>query len=272
MTSDNTDVGGTNAIALVNLTSHGSRTTDSRVTINGLSTQNAEGAGNSSGVLPNISGTQEFSVDFAAGSAEMANGGVGINVIPRDGGNTFRGTFFANGTHEAWQSSNFTDDLKAGGLLTANTMKIQYDVNPGFGGPIIRDRLWFFSSARWNGNQNYVGGVFWNKFAYNPNVGSTSRTRPARASSAPASAASAATSPGSRTRRTSSTSSISIPLPVHTAERQRVARSRRRHRYPYRPSAGGLVLAMTSRSCSKRVSYRPERWFYPLHPQATSPR
>ena len=99
-TSNTTDVGGTNAIALVNLTSHGGRTGDSRVTINGLSTQNAETSGNSSGVLPNISGTQEITVDFAAGSAEMPNGGVRINVIPRDGGNTFKATFFANGTRE----------------------------------------------------------------------------------------------------------------------------------------------------------------------------
>jgi len=64
-TSNSTDMGGTNAIALVNLTAHGGRTGDSRVTINGLSTQNAETSGNSSGVLPNISGTQEISVDFA---------------------------------------------------------------------------------------------------------------------------------------------------------------------------------------------------------------
>lgn len=168
-TSNTADAGGTNAIALVNLTAHGGRTGDSRVTINGLSTQNAEIAGNASGVLPNISGSQEIVVDFAAGSAEMPNGGVRVNVIPRDGGNTFTGTFFMNGTNEAWQNSNLSDDLRSRGLLSANTNKLQYDVNPGVGGPIVRDRLWFFSAARWNGNQNYIGGSFWNKNAFDPN-------------------------------------------------------------------------------------------------------
>jgi len=100
----------------------------------------------------------------------MPNGGVRINVIPRDGGNTFKGTFFANGTRQNWQSTNLTDDLKNRGLLSANSNKVQYDVNPGAGGPIIRDRLWFFTSARWNGNENFIGGSFWNKDAFNPNV------------------------------------------------------------------------------------------------------
>lgn len=169
-TTNTTDQGGTNAIALVNLTAHGGRVGDSRVTIDGLSTQNAEGSGNASGVLPNISGTQEITVDFAAGSAEMPSGGVRINVIPRDGGNTFKGTVFVNGTTENWQADNLSQDLQDRGLQSANTNKMQYDVNPGVGGPILRDKLWFFAAARWNGNQNYIGGLFWNKYAYDPTV------------------------------------------------------------------------------------------------------
>ena len=63
---------------------------------------------------------QEITVDFASGTAEMSNGGVRINVIPRDGGNTFKGTFFANATREGWQADNFTQDLKNRGLLSPN--------------------------------------------------------------------------------------------------------------------------------------------------------
>ncbi|MEQ1729747.1 MAG: carboxypeptidase regulatory-like domain-containing protein [Vicinamibacterales bacterium] len=270
-TSNTTDSGGTNAIALVNLTSHGSRTGDSRVTINGLSTQNAETSGNSSGVLPNISGTQEITVDFAAGSAEMPNGGVRINVIPRDGGNTFKGTFFANGTKESWQNNNLSADLKARGLLSANTNKLQYDVNPGIGGPIIRDRLWFFAAARWNGNQNYVGGVFWNKDAYNPNVWTYTPdlTRPGVFRAVQRSVAANVTwqydeknkfnflwDQQYRCQCTRPNVNVS-PEAADTIV------------YPYRPFASASWSApMTSRLLLEAgYSYRPEKWYYPRFPE-----
>jgi hypothetical protein len=43
-------------------------------------------------------------------------------------------------------------------------------VNPGFGGPIRRDRLWFYTSARIQVADNWVGGMFHDPFWNNPNV------------------------------------------------------------------------------------------------------
>ena len=39
-------------------------------------------------------------------------------------------------------------------------MKRAYDINPSFGGPLVRDKLWFYSSARWQQNQNYIAGLY----------------------------------------------------------------------------------------------------------------
>ena len=39
---------------------------------------------------------------------------------------------------------------------------------PPVGGPIVRARLWFFTSGRWVKNANYVGGMFYNRNAVNP--------------------------------------------------------------------------------------------------------
>ena len=40
--------------------------------------------------------------------------------------------------------------LSARGLkVQPGALKSVYDVNPGYGGPIIRDRLWWFATARW---------------------------------------------------------------------------------------------------------------------------
>jgi hypothetical protein len=167
-TNNGGDVGGTNAIAHVFLTAHGGRQTDQRVMIDGLSTANAEGAGQFSGYLPNMTTAAEMTVDTAAGAADQPTGGVRINIIPREGGNRFSGTFFATGMGgDALQSSNYTEDLRRRGLSTPNNIKKVWDVNPGFGGPIMRDRLWFYGSARWNGSDIYAG-MFENRNAGDP--------------------------------------------------------------------------------------------------------
>jgi hypothetical protein len=157
-TNNGADTGGTNSIALVFLTTHGSRVTDQRVTLDGLSTNSAEGGGQYSAYMPNISSTQEMSVDFAGGTAELETGGVRVNVIPKEGGNVFSGTMFAGGTTSALQGSNFSDELRRRGLPAPNSIHRLWDYNPGFGGPIKRDRLWFYVAARYNGENTYSGG------------------------------------------------------------------------------------------------------------------
>jgi len=124
MQSSNTaDVGGTNAISLVALTAHGGRNTDMRVLLDGLSTNNTEGAGQFSGYLPNMGSTQEVSVDFAAGLAEQGTGGVFLHVVPRDGGNKFSFSFFATGATEGMEADNLTQDLKDRKFTTTTNYK-----------------------------------------------------------------------------------------------------------------------------------------------------
>jgi hypothetical protein len=159
-TNNPADTGGSNSINLTFLTSHGSRVTDQRITVDGLSTNSAEGGGQYSAYMPNISSSQEMAINYAGGTAEMETGGVMVNVIPREGGNRFSGTLFAGGTWEGLQGSNFTDDLRRRGLSTSNAIKKLWDYNPGGGGPILRDRVWFYSAWRYNGEETYTGGVF----------------------------------------------------------------------------------------------------------------
>jgi hypothetical protein len=160
-TSNTTDIGGTNTINLTFLTAHGGRTADQRVMVDGLSTHNAEGAGQYSAYMPNISSTQEMVIDYSGGGAELSTGGVRVNVIPHDGGNTFTGTFFASGMGGGWmQASNYTADLQQRGLAAPNEIVKLWDVNPGFGGPIARDKLWWYSAYRNNGENSYAGGFF----------------------------------------------------------------------------------------------------------------
>jgi len=167
MNLNNQDVGGTNIINTTggSMTIHGSNANDQRVMIDGLSTANSELAGQASNFLPNMGSTQEMSVDYSAGTADQMTGGVRINMLPREGGNTFRGSLFATGSNSSFQADNYTQSLKDRGLRTPNSVKMNYDINPGFGGPLAENKVWFYGSARWVKTQNYVGGMFVNKNA-----------------------------------------------------------------------------------------------------------
>jgi len=101
-------------------------------------------------------------------SAEQGQGGIRINYIPRDGGNNFSGFAFFTFANNDMQSNNLTADLEARGLPSPNAIKTTYDVNPGFGGPIRRDRMWFYVTGRVNRADQYPGGAYVNVNGYNP--------------------------------------------------------------------------------------------------------
>jgi hypothetical protein len=117
----------------------------------------------------NVSAYQEITIDTGGVDAEHAWGGAHVNVIPREGGNSFSGLVVGAFANEAMSGSNFTQELKDRGLSTPNPLKQLLDINPTFGGPILRDKLWFNTSARYSRAWNYAP-VFFNKNAGNPNV------------------------------------------------------------------------------------------------------
>jgi hypothetical protein len=163
------DVGGANTLGLVSLSIHGGRTTDMRVTANGVNLRNIGSPGQLISLQPDMGATHEVTVDFGGSSAEQESSGVQINYVPREGGNRFSGSFFGTYVGPRFQASNYTDRLRASGLGQPNSLKRLYDVNGSAGGPLLRDKLWFFSSARWQENSSYLAGNYYNKNAGDPN-------------------------------------------------------------------------------------------------------
>jgi len=133
---------------------HGSTTQDGRLQTDGLSVGYNGGSANM--YMSNASAAREIVVSTAGGLGEVDTGAVVVNVVPRDGGNTFSSSVFANYAGASFSSSNYTTDLQNAGLKAPNTIKKVYDFNPMFGGPIVKDRLWFFATNRTVGAQNYV--------------------------------------------------------------------------------------------------------------------
>src|SRR5262249_20958740 len=116
--------------------------------------------GQCSCIYDNEGQTQEMVVQVSGGAAEVQVSGVVVNRIPRTGGNTFSGDTLFTFSNTALQSPNLDDDLRARGLTSAGRLYRQYDINYSFGGPIIRDRLWFFASGRNWAYNNYVENTF----------------------------------------------------------------------------------------------------------------
>ncbi|MBI4266622.1 MAG: hypothetical protein HY657_19820, partial [Acidobacteria bacterium] len=171
VTTNLQDVGGTDVGFIAPaLSIHGSRAGDFRLTVEGLSPASGEGTGQFSAFLPNTSSVQEMVVDSSAAGAEHGQSGLKVDLIPREGGNVFAVTFFGAGAWSGLQSNNATPELRERGLRAPNTLIKSYDINPAFGGPLVRDKLWFFTAGRWNETQSNVGAAVFNLNAGNPDA------------------------------------------------------------------------------------------------------
>ena len=121
-----------------------------------------------SGVYWNDASFQELSYVTGADSAEMGQGGMRVNMVPRDGGNLFKGSVFGNYTGKGWTADNLRSNL-AGDLTynTANRLtnvgnadKI-WDVNPTIGGPIAKDKVWFnYTFRHWGVNKKVADAYY----------------------------------------------------------------------------------------------------------------
>ena len=157
------DVGGAVVAEVAALSANGGRTNDQRMMVNGVALSSGIGGGWGGGAVPNAAGTQEFAIDVSAVDAQAATGGVRVNFIPRDGGNQFKGTVFGSYSRGSWASDNYTgSDVQQRGLTAPSKTKENGDFNPGAGGPIVRDKFWFFASGRALKADNLVAGQFMN--------------------------------------------------------------------------------------------------------------
>lgn len=144
-TSLSQDVGGMSTSQTQRMFIHGGRPEDQQLEINGMDTGDVVLPGANYAYYPD-SNFEEVSVDYAGNSAEVETGGVRINMIPREGGNTFRGHFFTTFALKQLQADNIDDALRDRGLTRGVSVKEIWTVNPVVGGPIKKDRLWFFAA------------------------------------------------------------------------------------------------------------------------------
>jgi hypothetical protein len=157
------DVGGSQGNVFSVFQIHGGRRNEGQVLVDGMS-GGYQGMG-VSGYAPEVGTAQEIVFSLSGGLGEATTGGPQLNIIGKSGGNTFAGTFFINGSGGAFVSDNLSAAQKASGLSAPLKPKQLWDINPSFGGPIKRDRLWFFGSYRYQYNRQTVASMWDNKNA-----------------------------------------------------------------------------------------------------------
>jgi hypothetical protein len=157
------DVGGSAGFAgATRLTAHGGSGGDQVQAVDGMWFHNftSDGAVNTAPMAE--AAIQEYVFGVSSGSAETATGGIQINAIPKDGGNNFKGVFFSDFTVSKLTSSSLSDYLRDRWQFTRSD-KIDriWNVNPAFGGPLVQNRLWFFSSYQSWGLASFPLGAFY---------------------------------------------------------------------------------------------------------------
>jgi hypothetical protein len=157
----NTDVGGNQQMEQIYMTVNGSRQTDTSVQVDGMSVNSLMNDGQVQAYFSDAA-MAEVTYQTSGVTADVSTGGVRINMIPKDGGNFFSGQAFVGGTNGAWQGNNVTDDLRARGLGRGSRVAQISDYNFGVGGPILRDKLWFFASWRRIATDSVIPGSFFN--------------------------------------------------------------------------------------------------------------
>jgi hypothetical protein len=140
------DVGGNEAGQQSDYTGHGSIANDQTWSVDGANITDNSALGAAPAYM-NLSSYEELQINYGNNDVKSQTGGVQLNFVSRRGGNKFSGNFFLDVSEENWgQAYNGTPELEE--LYPTYNPGISrvylYGVN--FGGPIVRDKAWFYGS------------------------------------------------------------------------------------------------------------------------------
>src|SRR4029078_7915314 len=141
------DVGGSRAMQQTYLAVHGVGASGTMVTVDGQITNGIMGDG-AVQAYHNEAMIQEAVYQTAGGSAETITGGLNMNLVPKDGGNRFSGGARYAKSPQSWKGDNLTDHLASLGVTGVDRIANFYEYNVEQGGPIAKDKVWFYGAFR----------------------------------------------------------------------------------------------------------------------------
>ncbi|MFQ5722171.1 MAG: carboxypeptidase regulatory-like domain-containing protein [Candidatus Aminicenantales bacterium] len=144
MLIDREDVGGNEGGQQSSYYGHGSSDSSNTWSIDGANVTDNSALG-AAPAYYDISGYEELQINYGNNDIKSQTGGVQINMISKRGGNSYSGTFHLDAERKEWQADNVPQSLKDIGYSAAGVNKIYY-YGANFGGPIVRDKAWFYGS------------------------------------------------------------------------------------------------------------------------------
>jgi Carboxypeptidase regulatory-like domain len=143
----------------------GGRENEGRLQVDGINTGASVNGAGVSGYVADLTNAQEVAFTTSGGLGEAEVGGPTMSIVPKTGGNTFKGSFYTAAVSEGMVGDNYTDELKAAGLTVPGQLLKLWDFSLGVGGPVMKDRVWFYAIAREEGAHRSVPGMWANKNA-----------------------------------------------------------------------------------------------------------
>ena len=153
------DVGGAHASQQTYFSVHGQGAAQSTIMVDGMTANSMEGNGAVQAYYTDGM-VEQISYQTSGIGADRSGGGVTVNLVPREGGNRFSTLTTANYRPGDWQSSNVTPRIKTLGLLAGSSTLFISEANLSEGGPIKKNRLWFFTTISDFETDNRVADVF----------------------------------------------------------------------------------------------------------------
>jgi carboxypeptidase family protein len=158
------NVGGSASGQQLTATVRGGASSQNMWNIEGASTTDMAATG-ASAVYYDFDSFSEIQVTTGGSDASVQTGGLNINMISKSGSNVFKGTFSGGYEDDNMQWRNVSREQFYGGgtttsPLTGTPMIKNYEYGGDAGGPIIRNRLWYWGAARKNMINNTVVGFF----------------------------------------------------------------------------------------------------------------
>lgn len=149
MVTDRLDVGGNEGAQQYGLQIFGSDPNQKTFSVDGLKVNWPGGSGGATMQYYDFAMYEEYNFQTASQGAEVDVPGVYMNMVTKSGGNTFSSdnTFYFE--NDALQGDNIDDHLRSLGVKGGNPIDVAYDWNSTIGGPIAKDKAWFFGSVRW---------------------------------------------------------------------------------------------------------------------------
>ncbi len=141
---DREDVAGNEAGQQSAYYGHGSSGDDNTWLIDGANITDMSALGAAPAYV-NLAGYEELVINYGVNDVTSPTGGIQLNIISKRGGNNYAGEFYLDFTQKEWQFKNVPKELEERGYVSPGVNKI-YMYGANFGGPIVRDKVWFYGS------------------------------------------------------------------------------------------------------------------------------